>query len=134
VISTAGDYHRFTQMLLRGGGFEGARVLGSRTIAYMTRNHLPGGADLEEFGRPIFSEISNSGVGFGLGFAVVQDAVRQKSLASDGEYNWGGAASTMFWVDPAEELTVIFLSQIIPSSVRPVLGRLRQLVYQALVD
>ncbi|RJL35456.1 serine hydrolase domain-containing protein [Bailinhaonella thermotolerans] len=134
LISTAADYHRFTQMLLRGGEFEGARVLGSRTVEYMTRNHLPGGADLEEFGRPIFSEISNSGVGFGLGFAVVQDAVKQKSLASDGEYNWGGAASTMFWVDPAEDLTVIFLSQIIPSTVRPVLGQLRQLVYQALVD
>ncbi len=134
LISSAGDYHRFTQMLLRGGEFEGARVLGSRTVAYMTRNHLPGGADLEEFGRRVFSEVSNGGSGFGLGFAVVQDAAKQKDLSSEGEYGWGGAAGTAFWVDPAEELTVIFLSQCIPSSVQPVFGQLRQLVYQALVD
>ncbi|MFI7639779.1 serine hydrolase domain-containing protein [Nonomuraea sp. NPDC049400] len=134
LISTAGDYHRFTQMLLRGGEFEGARVLGPRAVSYMTRNHLPGGADLEEFGRRVFSEISNSGMGFGLGFAVVQDAVKQKGLGSEGEYSWGGAAGTAFWVDPAEELTVIFLSQFIPSSVQPIFGQLRQLVYQALID
>ncbi|GAA3654658.1 hypothetical protein GCM10022224_017080 [Nonomuraea antimicrobica] len=121
-------------MLLRGGELDGARVLGPRTVAYMTRNHLPGGADLEESGRRVFSETSNSGTGFGLGFAVVQDAVKQKDLGSDGEYSWGGAAGTAFWVDPAEELTVTFLSQCIPSSVVPIFGHLRQLVYQALVN
>ena len=91
LVSTAGDYHRFTQMLLRGGELDGARLLGPRTVAYMTRNHLPGGVDLETFGRPIFAETSYRGVGFGLGFSVVDDAAAGKVLTSPGEYAWGGA-------------------------------------------
>jgi CubicO group peptidase (beta-lactamase class C family) len=134
LISSAADYHRFTQMLLRGGELDGARVLSPRTLAYMTRNHLPGKADLEDFGRPVFAEISYAGVGFGLGFAVVQDPAKYKSVASEGEYNWGGAASTAFWVDPAEEVTVVFLTQLTPSSTHPIRNQLRQLVYQALID
>ena len=134
LISTAGDYHRFTQLLLRGGELDGVRLLGPRTVAYMARNHLPGGADLETFGRPVFAEVSYAGVGFGLGFAVVQDAAKAKSLGSEGEFNWGGAASTTFWVDPKEEITVLFLTQLIPSSTHPIRSRLRQLVGQALVD
>ncbi len=134
LISTAADYHRFTQMLLRGGELDGVRVLGPRTVAYMTRNHLPGGVDLEAFGRPVFAEVSYGGTGFGLGFAVVQDAAKTRSLASEGEFNWGGAASTVFWVDPAEQITVVFLTQLIPSSTHPLRTQLRQLVNQALVD
>jgi len=133
LISTAGDYHRFTQLLLRGGELDGVRLLGPRTVAYMTRNHLPGGADLEDFGRPVFAEVSYAGMGFGLGFAVVQDAVRHRTLGSEGEFSWGGAASTTFWVDPAEELTVVFMTQLLPSDTHPIRSRLRQLVYQALV-
>jgi CubicO group peptidase (beta-lactamase class C family) len=134
LISTAGDYHRFTQMLLRGGELDGVRLLGSRTVAYMARNHLPGGADLEAFGRPVFAEVSYAGVGFGLGFGVVQDTAKTKSLGSAGEFNWGGAASTAFWVDPAEQITVVFLTQLIPSNTHPIRTQLRQLVNQALVD
>ncbi|WP_329253949.1 beta-lactamase family protein [Actinoallomurus sp. NBC_01490] len=134
LISSAADYHRFCQMLLRGGELDGVRLLSPRTVAYMTRNHLPGGADLEEFDRPVFAEVSYAGIGFGLGFAVVEDAARTKSLTSKGEYNWGGAASTAFWVDPAEELTVVFLTQLLPSNAHPIRTRLRQLVYQAIVD
>ncbi|MCW2943753.1 MAG: serine hydrolase [Actinoallomurus sp.] len=134
LISSASDYHRFTQMLLRGGALDGVRLLGSRTVAYMTRNHLPGGADLEEFGRPVFAEVSYAGVGFGLGFAVVQDSAKGKTMASEGEFNWGGAASTTFWVDPAEQVTVVFLTQLIPSNTHPIRPQLRQLIYQALVD
>ncbi|MDN3358770.1 serine hydrolase domain-containing protein [Actinomadura sp. DC4] len=134
LISTAGDYHRFTQMLLRGGELDGVRLLGSRTVAYMTRNHLPGAADLDEFGRPVFAEVSYAGVGFGLGFGVVQDAVKARCLGSEGEYLWGGAASTAFWVDPAEQITVVFLTQLIPSSTHPIRTRLHQLVTQALTD
>ncbi|MGI5232035.1 serine hydrolase domain-containing protein [Actinoallomurus sp. CA-142502] len=134
LISSAGDYHRFCQMLLRGGELDGVRLLGPRTVAYMTRNHLPGGADLEEYGRPVFAEVSYAGIGFGLGFAVVEDAAKTKSLTSKGEYNWGGAASTAFWVDPAEELAVVFLTQLLPSNTHPIRTRLKQLVYQALVD
>ena len=109
-------------------------VLGTRTLRYMTRNHLPGGADLETFGRRLFAETTFDGVGFGLGFAVLLDPVANKVLSTPGELAWGGAASTFFWVDPAEQLTAIFLTQLLPSSTYPLRSELRQLVYQALVD
>jgi CubicO group peptidase (beta-lactamase class C family) len=134
LVSTATDYHRFTQALLGGGELDGARLLGSRTLAYMARNHLPGGADLESFGRRLFAETTFDGVGYGLGFAVLLDPVANKVLSSPGELAWGGAASTFFWVDPAERLTAIFLTQLMPSSAYPLRSELRQRVYQALVD
>jgi CubicO group peptidase (beta-lactamase class C family) len=134
LVSTAADYHRFTQALLRRGELDGARLLGSRTLAYMARNHLPGGADLEAFGRRLFAETTFDGVGYGLGFAVLLDPVANKVLSSTGELAWGGAASTFFWVDPAEQLTAIFMTQLLPSSTYPLRSELRQLVYQALVD
>src|SRR5829696_811104 len=134
LVSTAADYHRFTQALLGGGELDGARVLGSRTLAYMARNHLPGGADLERFGRRLFSETTFDGVGYGLGFAVLLDPVANKVLSTPGELAWGGAASTFFWVDPTERLTAIFMTQLLPSSTYPLRSELRQLVYQALVD
>jgi CubicO group peptidase (beta-lactamase class C family) len=134
LISTAGDYHRFTQMLRRGGELDGVRILGTRTLAHMTRNHLPGGADLEQVGRPLFAESTFHGVGFGLGFSVLQDPAKAKLLAARGEYAWGGAASTAFWVDPVEDITALFFTQLLPSSTHPLRSQLRQLVYQALVD
>jgi CubicO group peptidase (beta-lactamase class C family) len=134
LVSTAADYHRFTQALLGGGELDGARLLGSRTLAYMARNHLPGGADLERFGRRLFAETTFDGVGYGLGFAVLLDPVANKVLSSAGEYAWGGLASTFFWVDPAEQLTAIFLTQLVPSTTYPLRSELRQLVYQALID
>ncbi|HET9732509.1 MAG TPA: serine hydrolase domain-containing protein [Acidimicrobiales bacterium] len=134
LISTAHDYHRFTQMLLRGGELDGVRLLGSRTVDYMATNHLPGGADLEAFGRPLFAETTYTGVGFGLGFSVVLDPAANKVLSSAGEYAWGGAASTAFWVDPDEEITALFFTQLLPSSTHPIRPQLKQLVYQALVD
>jgi CubicO group peptidase (beta-lactamase class C family) len=134
LVSTAADYHRFTQLLLRGGELDGARLLGTRTLRYMARNHLPGGADLEVFGRPLFAETTFDGVGYGLGFSVVVDPIAGKVPASPGELAWGGAASTVFWVDPAEELTAVLLTQLLPSSTHPIRSQLRQLVYQALVD
>jgi CubicO group peptidase (beta-lactamase class C family) len=100
----------------------------------MVRNHLPGGADIESFGRPVFAEMPMAGVGFGLGLSVVVDPVRMRGLCSAGEYAWGGAASTAFWVDPVEELTALFLTQLLPSSTHPIRAQLRSLVYQALVD
>lgn len=134
LVSTIGDYHRFTQFLLRGGEFEGVRLLGPRTVDYMARNHLPGGADLVRFGRPIFAETPLNGVGFGLGFAVVVDPAAYRTLTTAGEFNWGGAASTAFWVDPAEGLAVVLMAQLLPSSALPLRTRLRQAVYQSLVD
>lgn len=133
LVSSARDYHRFTKMLLGGGELDGVRLLSGRTVRFMSRNHLPGGADLETVGRPI-GESPVAGVGFGLGFAVVVDPVHGKSPSSIGEISWGGAASTAFWIDPAEELIVIFLTQLFPAMTHPQLrNQLRQLVYQALV-
>ncbi|MFO1372834.1 MAG: serine hydrolase domain-containing protein, partial [Candidatus Competibacteraceae bacterium] len=134
LVSTAADYHRFNQMLLRGGELDGVRLLSNRTLRYMTQNHLPGGVDLEKFGRLLFAETTFDGVGFGLGFSVVMDPVANKVLVSQGEFSWGGAASTAFWVDPAEEITALFLTQLLPSSAYPLRPQFRQLVYQALVD
>jgi CubicO group peptidase (beta-lactamase class C family) len=134
VIATARDYHRFTQMLLGGGELDGTRILGPRTLAFMARNHLPGGADLQRFGRPLFAETSYDGVGFGLGFSVTLDTAAGKLIGTPGEFAWGGAASTAFWVDPAEELTVVFLTQLLPSSTHPIRPQLKALVYQALLD
>jgi CubicO group peptidase (beta-lactamase class C family) len=134
LVSSAHDYHRFARMLACDGELDGVRLLGPRTVRYMTRNHLPGGADLETFGRPVFAEVGFDGVGFGLGFAVVQDPVAYRTLTSLGEFAWGGLASTAFWVDPAENLIVLFLTQLVPSSTYPIRTQLRQLVNQALVD
>jgi CubicO group peptidase (beta-lactamase class C family) len=139
LVSTAADYHRFTQMLLDradspAGELDGIRLLSPRTVRYMTRNHLPGGLDLEAFGRPLYAESPFCGVGFGLGLAVVLDPGPGKVLCSAGELSWGGAASTTFWIDPAEELTVSFFTQLLPSSAYPIRPQLRQLVYQAFTD
>ena len=138
LVSTAGDYHRFLQMLLArqdspAGELDGVRLLSPRTVAYMARNHLPGNQDLAQFGRPINAESPQVGTGFGLGLAVMIDPVPGKVVCSEGELSWGGAASTAFWLDPAEELTVSFFTQLIPSSAHPIRTQLRQLVYQALL-
>ncbi len=134
LISSAADYHRFTQMLRNRGELDGTRLLGSRTLDYMVRNHLPGNADLESFGRPLFAETTYEGVGFGLGFSVVLDPAANKVLSSKGTFAWGGAASTAFWVDPQEDLTAMFFTQLMPSSTYPIRSQLSTLVYQSLVD
>jgi CubicO group peptidase (beta-lactamase class C family) len=134
LISTAADYHRFTQMLLRGGELDGVRLLGPRTVRFMTRNHLPGGQTLGQLSTGSFAETVFEGTGFGLGFAVVQDPIPSRLPSSVGEYHWGGAASTGFWVDPVEELTALIFTQLVPSSTHPIRSQLRQLVYSALLD
>ncbi|MGI9646084.1 MAG: serine hydrolase domain-containing protein [Ilumatobacteraceae bacterium] len=134
LCGTAADYLRFTHLLLGKGELDGTRLLGSRTVDYMTRNHLPGDADLEAFGRPLFAETTFDGVGFGLGFSVVLDSAKYKVPTTEGSFAWGGAASTAFWVDPTEEIVVLFLTQLLPSSTHPIRAELAQLVYQALVD
>jgi CubicO group peptidase (beta-lactamase class C family) len=133
MVSTAADYQRFVFMLRNGGELDGMRLLGPRTLGFMTQNHLPGGADLEEFGRPIFAETAFDGVGFGLGFSVVVDPVKSKSPAGLGEFAWGGAASTAFWVDPENDITGLFLTQLLPSSTHPIRPEFRQLVSQTIV-
>jgi CubicO group peptidase (beta-lactamase class C family) len=132
LISTAADYHRFTQMLLREGVYNGGRLLGSRTLRFMTRNHLPGGVDLATLSSGGFAETILDGVGFGLGFAVILDAIPGKVPISEGAFYWAGLASTAFWVDPREDLTVMFFTQLVPSSTYNIRPQLRQLVYSAL--
>ncbi|MBS1838771.1 MAG: serine hydrolase, partial [Actinobacteria bacterium] len=134
LVSSAGDYHRFTEMLRRRGELDGVRVLSPRTVEYMVRNHLPGGVDLEAFGQSTFAETTFDGVGFGLGFSVVLDPAAYRTPSSAGEYGWGGAASTAFLVDPVEDMTVAFYTQLLPSSTYPIRTQLRQLVQQAIVD
>lgn len=134
LVGTAADYFRFGEMLRRGGELDGARLLSPRTVAYMATNQLPGGADLEQFGRPLFAETTFDGVGFGLGVSVVTNPAAGKVLTSRGEFGWGGAFSTAFWVAPEEDLTVLFFTQLLPSSTHPIRSQLKQLVYQALVD
>ena len=132
LVSTVGDYYRFCQMLLGGGTVDGTRIIGSRTLDFMTRNHLPGGADMSAFATGSFSESAYEGVGFGLGFACKLDPVRNGYPGSVGSYFWGGLASTLFWVDPVEELVVIFMTQLIPSSTFNFRGQLENIIYGAL--
>jgi CubicO group peptidase (beta-lactamase class C family) len=138
LVSTAADYLRFCEMLhgggVRAGSAESDRVIGPRTLALMTQNHLPGGRDLTGVARGNFSESPYEGVGFGLGFSVQLDPVRSQNLGTMGEFAWGGAASTVFWVDPVEELTVLFFTQFMPSATFNFRGQLKQLVYSSIID
>lgn len=134
LVSTAADYMRFARMLLNGGELDGARILAPKTVRLMASNHLPGGADLTQVSRSLFSESTNAGIGFGLGFAVVFDPVRTLLPCSPGEFYWGGMASTAFWVDPVEQVTAVFMTQLIPSSAYPVRRELRTLTYAALTE
>jgi CubicO group peptidase (beta-lactamase class C family) len=132
LLSTATDYMRFCQMMLNKGELDGVRLLGRKTVELMTSNHLRG--DMAAMGQPRFSESSYEGIGFGLGFSVMLDPARAQILGTPGEYAWGGAASTAFWVDPAEDMAVIMLTQLMPSSTYPIRRELRVLTYQALID
>jgi CubicO group peptidase (beta-lactamase class C family) len=132
LLSTAIDYTRFTRMLMGGGTLDGARILSPNTVSLMTRNHLPGDLSTNDTGG--YSESPLIGVGFGLGFAVINDAVAVKDGSSDGSYYWGGAAGTAFWVDPVKDVTVVFLCQLLPTRSLPIREQLRQFVYAALVE
>ena len=132
MVSTLADYHRFCRMLLNGGELEGARVLGRPTVDLMTSNHLPGAKDLTQMSRGLFSEVENAGVGFGLGFAVTLDPPATLLPGSVGEYRWGGMFSTAFSIDPAEDLILIFMTQLMPSNAYPIRAQLKRMVYAAL--
>jgi CubicO group peptidase (beta-lactamase class C family) len=134
MLATAGDYHRFAEMLRRGGELDGVRFLAPGTVRMMASNHLPGGVDLTTFGRPLFSETTFDGVGFGLGVSVTIDPVKAKVPGTVGEFGWGGAFSTFHWIDPTTELTAVFMTQLLPSNTHPIRSQLKQLVHQAIVD
>jgi CubicO group peptidase (beta-lactamase class C family) len=132
LVSTAADYLRFCRMMLNKGQLDGVRILGRKTVELMTTNHLRG--DMADMGQARFSESSYYGIGFGLGFSVMIDPAKAQILGSPGEYAWGGAASTAFWIDPAEDMAVILLTQLMPSSTYPIRRELRVLTYQAITD
>ena len=132
LISTAADYLRFAEMLRNRGALGEARLLAPKTVEVMTSNALPG--DIASMGVPVFSEVPFDGIGFGLGVAVMLDPGRAKTLGSRGDFGWGGMASTAFWVDPALDLSVVFLTQLMPSSSYPLRKELRALVYSSLVE
>ncbi|MFC4520943.1 serine hydrolase domain-containing protein [Cupriavidus pinatubonensis] len=134
LVSTAADYMRFARMLLQGGELDGVRLLGPKTLKLMTANHLPGGVDLPAMSRSMFSEATYDGVGFGLGFATTVTPASTLIPGSPGDFFWGGAASTFFWVDPQEDLIGLFLTQLLPSSAYPVRRQLRTLVYSAITE
>jgi CubicO group peptidase (beta-lactamase class C family) len=128
LVSTTADYHRFVAMLLGGG----APLVGRKTLELMARNHLPGGGDLTMLSRSMFSEAIYSGQGFGLGFGVNLDPVRSMAPGSAGEYYWGGIYSTYFFIDPVERVSMIFMTQLMPSSSYPIRRQLKAMVYAAL--
>jgi CubicO group peptidase (beta-lactamase class C family) len=133
LISTTADYLRFCEMLRCHGRLGDERILGARTLELMWRNHLPGGADLGEIAIEDFSETAYEGVGFGLGFATTLDTVQAGTLGA-GDVYWGGAASTIFWVDPIEDLSVVFMTQLMPSATFNFRGQLKNIIYGALDD
>jgi CubicO group peptidase (beta-lactamase class C family) len=132
LVSTALDYHRFCSMLLAGGTLDGVRLIGRKTLALMTTNHLPGGGDLSSLSRSLFSEAAYAGTGFGLGFAVTIDVARSMIPGSIGEFYWGGMFSTAFFCDPVERLHVVFMTQLSPSSAYPIRRELKTMIYAAL--
>jgi CubicO group peptidase (beta-lactamase class C family) len=134
LCSTAADYLTFCRALLNGGELGGVRLLGPKTLKLMTSNHLPGGVDLPALSRSMFSEATYNGIGFGLGFSVTMDPAKTLIPGSAGEYAWGGAATTSFWIDPAEDLIAIFMTQVLPSSAYPLRRELRTMIYAGITD
>ncbi|MEX0366867.1 MAG: serine hydrolase domain-containing protein [Ruegeria sp.] len=132
LVGTIDDYGRFAEMLRRGGDVDGHRLLGPQTLEFMMRNHLPG--DIASMGPQSFAEQPMEGMGFGLGGAVVLDPARARCPGSVGDFSWGGMASTFFWLDPVQDLTVIFFTQLSPSSSYPSRAELKALIHAALVD
>ncbi|MEH0574201.1 MULTISPECIES: serine hydrolase domain-containing protein [Streptomyces] len=133
MVATAYDIHRFTELLRRRGELDGVRLLAPETVDLMTRNHLPGGADLRAFGsRPAHDEPGNDGVGFGLGVSVVVDPERTQAPAGLGAYGWSGVATTTFWVDPEHDVTVQFLTQLRPRRSLKLYPDLKRLVHESI--
>jgi CubicO group peptidase (beta-lactamase class C family) len=134
LVGSADDYLRFSYMLRNRGELDGVRLLSPRTLKLMTSNHLPGGRTLNEMGQSSFAEVAMEGMGFGLGFSVLVNPAANTTLGSAGLFAWGGAGSTAFWVDPAEDVVVVFMTQLLPSSTYPLRRHLQAGVYQALLD
>ena len=129
---TMADYHRFCRMLLNGGSLDEVQIVSPKTLELMTANHLPGGKDLTQLSQSLFSEADNAGIGFGLGFAVNMDPAATLLPGSVGEFYWGGMFSTAFFVDPVEDIIMIFMTQLMPSSTYPIRREIKTMIYSAL--
>jgi CubicO group peptidase (beta-lactamase class C family) len=149
LVSSTHDYYQFAAMLLNGGlhAATGHRVLSRKTLQYMTINHLPDSLDMGALSAPQYSEIAGDGSGFGLGFSVILDPARNRAIGSVGNFAWGGAAATYFWVDPAEQLVVVLMTQLMGNGSQhpdskyadlqkgvPLRPTVSQVVYSAVVD
>jgi CubicO group peptidase (beta-lactamase class C family) len=132
LCSTLPDYHRFCRMLLNGGALDDVQIISPKTLELMTANHLPGGKDLTQLSQSLFSEADNAGIGFGLGFAVNMIPHTTLVPGSAGEFYWGGMFSTAFFVDPVEDIIMIFMTQLMPSSIYPVRREIKTMLYAAL--
>ena len=136
LVSTAHDYMRFCRMMLQGGALDGVQILSPKTVALFSLNHLPDNKELADMAPPgMFSEAGYSGIGFSIGCGVNVNVAKTRLPGTLGEYFWGGAASTAFWIDPKEDLAVVFMTQVIGSDARLTLRRdLRTLVYSAMTE
>lgn len=132
LVSTLSDYFCFAEMLRLGGSLDDVRLLSPRTVAFMKSNHLAG--DIASMGPKSFAEMPMDGIGFGIGGSVALNPARARSIGSVGDFSWGGMASTLFWIDPIEHLSVVFFTQLIPSNTYPNRPELKALVHAALVD
>ena len=132
LCSTLSDYHRFCRMLLNGGALDGVQIVSPKTLELMTANHLPGGGDLTQHSTSLFSEAENAGAGYGLGFGVTINPAATMLAGSEGEFYWGGMFSTAFFVDPVEDIIMIFMTQLMPSSIYPVRREIKTMLYAAL--
>lgn len=132
LASTVADYHRFCRMLLNGGALDGVQIISPKTLELMTANHIPGGQDLTQMSKSLFSEAEMAGIGFGLGFATTIDSAATLTPCSAGDFYWGGMYSTAFFVDPVEDIIMIFMTQLMPSSTYPVRREIKTMIYSAL--
>ncbi|MVZ98202.1 class A beta-lactamase-related serine hydrolase [Sphingorhabdus sp. IMCC26285] len=132
LASTVADYHRFCRMLLNGGALDGVQIISPKTLELMTANHLPGGRDLTQMSKSLFSEADMAGIGFGLGFATTIDNAATLVPCSNGDFYWGGMYSTAFFVDPVEDIIMIFMTQLMPSTTYPVRREIKTMIYSAL--
>jgi len=134
LVSTALDYHRFCTFFLNKGELDGTRLVSRKTVDLMTTNHLPGSGDLASLSKSLFSETTNAGTGFGLGFAITTDVAKTLMPGSAGEFYWGGMFSTAFFIDPVERISMVFMTQFSPSMLYPIRRELKTLIYSALND
>lgn len=132
LLSTLADYHRFCRMLLNGGTLDGVQIISPKTLELMTANHLPDNKDLTQLSQSLFSEAENAGVGFGLGFACNMNPALTMLPGSTGEFYWGGMFSTAFFVDPVEDITMVFMTQLMPSSTYPIRREIKTMIYAAM--